>query len=155
MVRAGGLPLRHGRVRIVGVTPSNTGFRDAQRKLRAQFGEEITFFGPPIVTWPPDTPIDPQTGEPYDPTIEAVDNVSQEVRVKCNVVFTTAGPDVEFSAAGTTERTHVMLIADIDDAPAISPALEFECRGEGYRVTSQKADGIGGLQRYLVWGRKR
>ena len=75
--------------------------------------------------------------------------------MKCDVVFTTAGPDVEFSAAGTTERTHVMLIADIDDAPAIGPALEFECRGEGYRVTSQKADGIGGLQRYLVWGRKR
>ena len=138
-------------------TPASNmdGFVAAQRKLRSQFGEEITFFGPPIVTWPPDTPIDPQTGTPYDPTIEAVDNVSQEVRVKCNVVFTAAGPDVEFSAAGTTERTHVMLIADIDDAPAISPALEFECRGEGYRVTSQKADGIGGLQRYLVWGRKR
>ena len=139
----------------MGVTPDHTGFRDAQRKLREHFGEEITFFGPPIVTYPPDTPIDPQTGEPYDPTIEAVDNVSPEARVKCDVVFTTAGPDVEFSAAGTTERTHVMLIADIDDQPAISPAQEFECRGEGYRVTSQKADGIGGLQRYLVWGRKR
>lgn len=139
-------------------TPSSNtaGFAAAQRRLRAQFGEDVVFYAPQTgVVYPPGTPIDPQTGTPYDPTIEPDEAVDQSVTVKCDVSFTAAGPDAEYSAAGITERTHVMLIADIDDRPAIEPAVEFQCRGDMYAITSQKPDGIGGLQRYLVWGRRK
>jgi len=48
-----------------------------------------------------------------------------------------------------------MLIADIDDRATIEPCGEFVCRDEAFAIVAQKPDGIGGVQRWLVFGRRR
>jgi hypothetical protein len=48
------------------------GFADAQSRLRNQFAEEVTFMYPEQFAWPAGTPIDPETDEPYDPTVEPI-----------------------------------------------------------------------------------
>jgi hypothetical protein len=53
------------------------------------------------------------------------------------------------------EQTHLLLIADIAAASAIAPAVEFDVRGARHKIEAQKPDGIGALQRYLVWGRQK
>lgn len=138
--------------------PDIDGFVAAQRELRDAFGEEIVFTGSVTVTWPVDTEIDPETGEPYDPLIEPVSSGSpQTATVKCNVAFrtapTTAG--AEFAAFGAVENDHVMLIADIDDQSTIEPMTDFTCRGARFKIESKRPDGVGGVQRFLVYGRRR
>lgn len=141
-------------------TPDLLGFRDAQRKLRREFAETITFLEPEVAAYPPGTQMDPETGKPYDPVIEA-DSTTQITReVRCNVVFKAinragVGGEAETSALGWNEATAVMLICDIDDKPNIDDAEEFILRDEIYKITATKDDGIGSTQRVLVYGRKR
>ena len=59
------------------ITPDLQGFRDAQSELRQLFGQDITFQAKAAATWPLGTPIDPETNEPYDPTIEPVSELCE------------------------------------------------------------------------------
>jgi hypothetical protein len=135
------------------------GFADAQRRLRNEFAEEVTFFYPEQSEWPAGTPLDPETGEPYDPTVVPITASAASAAVRCNVGFYSTvaqrGEQADNSPAGTLDKTHVLLIADITAASAIAPAVEFDVRDTLFRIEAQKPDGIGALQRYLVWGRAR
>lgn len=140
-------------------TADLAGFADAQQRLRGQFGEEVTFFYPEQFLYPAGTPIDPETGEPYDPTVVPISASAASAVVRCNFGFYSTvaqrGEQAEDVAAGKFDKTHVLLIADIAAASAIAPAVDFEARGTRFRVEAQKPDGIGALQRYLVWGRSK
>jgi hypothetical protein len=135
------------------------GFRDAQRRLRNEFAEEVTFLLPEQFEYPAGTPIDPETGEPYDPTVVPTVASAASAVVRCNVAFNTRNrsdeQQIQSGALGVFEQTHVMLIADIAAASAIAPAVEFDVRDARYKIEAQKPDGIGELQRYLVWGRQK
>lgn len=142
-----------------GVSPDMLGFRDAQRKLRDQFGEDVTFFMAEQLTYPAGTAVDPETGEPYDPTIEPETTVQDSFTVHCSVAFISqANRDtLEFktSALGDEERTHVLVIADYGDRDLVNGAVEFTWRGDPFKVEAQKPDGIGSPQRILTWGRRK
>lgn len=142
------------------VTPDLAGFVDAQQRLRDAFGEQITFLAEPSVTFPPGTPTDPETGKPYDPVIAATGSAQASAAVKCDVVFravnragVTGGET--FEAIGITDATHIMLIADISARTTIESCVDFDCRGERFKITAQKPDGVGGVQRWLIYGRRR
>jgi hypothetical protein len=63
------------------------GFADAQSRLRNQFAEEVTFMYPEQFAWPAGTPIDPETDEPYDPTVEPITASAASAVVRCDVAF--------------------------------------------------------------------
>jgi hypothetical protein len=138
--------------------PDIAGFADAQRRLHVGFAEPVTFFFDPEVTFPTGTPLDPETGEPYDPAIRPTASGTVSREVPCEVAFKAinrAGVtgNEQDSAVGVMASTHVMLICAIEAASAASGAREFETRGDRFLITSQKPDGVGGLQRYLTYGR--
>lgn len=136
--------------------PDISGFAAAQTELRDQFGEDIVFLQETEVTFPPGTPVDPETGKPYDPAIEPTASGQASAVVKCNVAFRSANESVEFGALGITEATRIMLICDLDDRDVIEPANEFICREERYAISAQRPDGLGPtLQRWLVYGRRK
>lgn len=142
------------------VTPDIEGFADAQKRLREHFAETITFLEHRVSDWPAGTPIDPETQRPYDPVVEADSTTRPEHVVECNVVFKAinrAGVSGETDAGplGWNDTSHVMLIADISDEETITGCEDFILREEVYKITATKPDGIGSVQRLLIYGRKR
>lgn len=136
--------------------PDLAGFADAQHRLREAFGEPVIFLHPPVETWPPGTALDPETGRAYDPMIEPDTTAQASATVICDVATRPfSNDDVEVAPVGLVEREHQMLACDLGYASAASGAVEYEVRGARYAITSQRADGIGGLQRFLTFGRRR
>lgn len=139
-------------------TPDLAGFAQAQDRLRKHFGEVCWFIREASVTFPPSTPIDPQTKRPYDPLIKPSASAQASGAVKCNVAFRpTVGADAEtqMTPIGWAEETDILLIAPSAAASAASGAQEVLVRDERYKVVAMKPDGIGSKQRLLAWGKRR
>lgn len=140
------------------IAPDMSGFEDAQVRLREQFGEPVVFLFEPVVTWPDDTPIDPETGDPYDPAVRPEASGQASATVDCTIAFKAinragvTGGESE-GALGIVPSTHIMAICGSAAASAVDGAREMIARGEHFLVTSQKPDGIGGLQRFLTYGK--
>ena len=137
--------------------PNLAGFREAQERKRALLGEDITFFAEPVYTWPPNVPMDAQTGRPYDPVIEPLSSAAASAIVRCGVFFRAVnragiGGEVEIGAPGVVEKTKVMLIANAGAASAIEPMVRFQARAEPFLIEVMKFDGVAGIDRVLVYG---
>lgn len=142
------------------LSPDLAGFTDAQRRHRENFGEAVTFFGEATETYPAGTPLDPETGRPYDPTIDPDSSTAPQAVVNCNVVYKAVNRagisgEAQATALGWMETGDVMLIADITDKPQIDGKVRFQLRDETWDIHSTIEDGIAGVQRLLVFGRKR
>jgi len=136
--------------------PDLAGFAEAQSRLRTHFGEPVLFIWPAEKTWPPGTKLDDETGEPYDPMIEPVSTDPDERLALGDVARRPfQHEDVEFSAPGMVEREHVMVAMDGGYASAASAADSFIVGGSEYELPSGRFDGIGELQRYLAFGRRK
>lgn len=138
--------------------PDRSGFADAQSRLRAALGRDVTFFGEVLMDFPDGTPINPQTGRPYDPVLAPSASACASGMVRCNVqrVFGPRVKQLDHSAVGVGGVSHVMLIAD--DSPAnrtvIEPSVRFVLDREDFKVLSTKRDApIRGAPRLLVFGR--
>lgn len=141
-------------------TPDIAGFTDAMQRLRSQFGEDVVFLGEASVTFPDGTPIDPENGWPYDPTIRPIASGQASATVKCDIFFRSlprggGAGEASQGPAGIRDDTLLMLIADISDRDSIDMAQEFVARGDRFKIEAKKADGIGGIQRYLVYGKQK
>src|SRR4051812_43827116 len=55
-------------------------------RLRGTLGTDATFLIPPEATWPTGTPLDPETGRPYDPFLEP-ENPEEPTEVTVRVSF--------------------------------------------------------------------
>lgn len=134
------------------------GFAAAQQRLRGQFGEAAVFLQAPVFTYPGGTPIDPDTGAPYDPVITPTSSAQASATVNVNVAFEAyrAGRDRDDQpgAIGFVDRAHIMLIADLQDRSQCEGAISVLVREQLYKVTAMKVDGIGQLQRWLTFARK-
>lgn len=135
------------------VTPDKPGFAAAQAQLRDYFGEDVTFHFEAVRTWAPDVPINPSTGEPYDPAIAAATSNERTETVKCDVVFSARNPKAVATAIGEELAGAVVLIAGIADRANMEGAEVAEVRGERYQLIGSRPDGIGGVQRFLAWGK--
>jgi hypothetical protein len=136
--------------------PDLEGFAEAQSRLRSLFGEPVVFINPPELVWPPGTKLDDETGMPYDPTIEPASTETDNRLAKGDVAARPFNAeDVEFAAPGMVEREHVMVAMDMPYASAASGATAFMVRGSEYKLTSSRPDGVGALQRFLAFGRRK
>lgn len=136
--------------------PDLAGFADAQGRLREAFAEPVVFIRPPELVWPSGTPIDPETGAPYDPTIDPVSWSDDTAEIPCDILTQPlTKDDVTWTALGATERDHAIFIAASGTASAASGASAVVARDEDYMVTSQKFDGVAGVQHFLTFGRKK
>jgi hypothetical protein len=140
---------------VAAVEPDLFGLQEAQRRLRGWFGENVIFLQASEYTYPAGTPIDPETGEPYDPTIEPESVNTPGTSVQCDVALVTGvEDDGTHSAAGVFDATHYLLIADIGERNNCEPAQTCVVRNESCTIVAQKPDGIGFEQRWLVWARR-
>lgn len=133
-------------------TPDLAGFRAAQERKRALMGVDVTFYAEPVSIWPPALPMDAETGRPRDPTVEPLSSAAASAVIRCGVAYRSTGPQVEAGAPGLVQRTDVMLIADAGAGSAIEPMVRFQARGDEYLIEARKFDGVGPIDRYLVWG---
>lgn len=123
-------------------------------RKRAAMSEDVIFRGEPEVTFAPGTPLDPETGKPYDPVLVG-SAVTASATLRCEVAYRTRGDHPRPAPIGWMENTDVMLIADSDAAATASGMIEFETRGERFEIRAQKFDGVVGVDRYLIWGAQK
>jgi hypothetical protein len=137
--------------------PDLDGWREAQARLRTALGQNVTFKIPLPKVWDPDVQLDPETGEPYDPTVVPTSGGGfAEIEKRVSVVFRPIHPNVEDPVldepAGVMHRESVALMADPADYPDIEDAARFTLQGNEYRVTSIDADGLVETDRYVIFG---
>jgi hypothetical protein len=130
------------------------GFADAQQRLRERFGEPAVFLQPPQFTYPPGTPIDPETDRAYDPVLVPTASAQASAAVNVTVAYQARARDETAGPIGFSDRAHVMLIADLADRPLCEGAITVLLREDPYTITAMRPDGIGQLQRWLTYARK-
>jgi hypothetical protein len=138
-------------------TPDLQGFAEAQDQKRERLGSDVTFLSKAQVTFPPGTPVNPDTGDPYDPTIEPVSSAQASAVVRCGVYFRAlvrgAGGEATAGAAGWEEATRIFAIAPIDAKDEIADAIEMIFHNERFKIHTIKDDEVvGGYQRILIYG---
>lgn len=132
-------------------TPDLAGFADAQRRLRREFGEAVTFLGEVTATFPDGTALDFE-GNPYDPTIEPETEAQASASAICTIAAKpTTGTEEEPSQAGVFETGHVVLSADIADRALIEDKSHAVFRERRWLIDATQPDGIAGIQRLLVF----
>lgn len=137
--------------------PDLAGWREAQDRLREALGEDVTFSIPLPKTYDESVALDPETGEPYDPTVVPTSGGGfTSVIVRATVVFhpIKRGDEdqVEQSAVGMMDIKNVALLVGEADYPGIQDAAEFVLHGRDYRITDMMPDGLVGIDRYVVYG---
>jgi hypothetical protein len=106
-------------------SPDVAGFRAAQARLREVLGVDAVFIIASALTWPPDTPLDPETGRPYDPFLEPVTpEVDVQVTVRCSFVQRPlVAADPTLSPIGSIDRGSAALVVAEADQPAVKDAV--------------------------------
>lgn len=135
-------------------TASLAAFVDAQQRLRDQLGADIVFWQDPVITLPPGTPVDPETGVAYDPTIVGSATAGGSAMARCSVVYGITGVQALQTAIGVDDVTHVVLITASAAASAAADAASFDWSDERYAIIAQKPD-IKWQARWLIFGRRR
>lgn len=129
--------------------PDLAGFREAMAVLNEKFGALATFRIPPDpedVEWPDDAGIDPETGMPFDPTVEAVGDSDAvgEVTARVEVVHrtTSQGAQTTLGALGWVEEASLALILLPATKEVVEGATEVVVFNERQRILSFRPDGI-------------
>lgn len=142
------------------VLPDLAGFRAAMADQRDAVGADVEFYIEEARTYPPGTTLDPASGEPYDPTIGAIEE-GDSVVVHCGVymrpVPSSMRADVVAEAIGAIDQGAALIdIAPEDyDQSGLANATEAELFGERYEITDRDPDGIDLRHRVLVYVRKK
>lgn len=128
--------------------PDLDGFRKAMVNLRETMGRDVPFFTPTPTTWPEGTAIDPQTGEPYDPTIEPISSGFTSAAVRALVVLPGAGvraDEVIAAAIGEVEEGRGVVVVGLDDWEAhdLEDATQVEIYDERWEIKQSDLDGVG------------
>lgn len=133
-------------------TPNLSGFVSAQDALREMFGETVIFYVPITPTWPQDAAIDPETGRPYDPTIEPASSGQASAAVRA-IVDDGAHPagDERVTAVGDMGEADLVVDVNAADYPAASGADRALVRGDRFAVTRWRPDGLSGTDRWLAF----
>lgn len=123
--------------------PNIAGFKEAQSRLRNLLGTTAIFHVPGPVVYPPGTPVDPQTGRPYDPTIKPTSEPITDKPHKVAVVVARPsgrGGEVEVSWAGLRYGDSALL--EMDDAVAadVQAATTVTIKGMNYKISQLRPD---------------
>lgn len=138
--------------------PDLAGFVEAQNRLRGQVGMDVIFEIPVAAVYPVGTALDPESGEPYDPTVVPESGGgTTEVTVRASTVFRpirTGGEDfVEAGAAGVTRDRSAAVDVAIGDFPQIAGATHFTISDMRFRITEEIPDGMTAApDRRIIYG---
>lgn len=139
------------------------GFRDAMARMRGFMGRDVTFLKQIEGTYPVGTQVDPETGLPFDPTIEPVGATEQELAVPANVYTAVAGnrgafkDDQQMSAIGWLEAGNVIFDVSVSDFDSLGldDATAVEDLGSRYKISDTDPWFVGGVEyRVLVFAKK-
>jgi hypothetical protein len=136
------------------VEPDLAGFAEAQQRHRTKFGEDVVFLGEVTAVFPGGTPLDPETGDPYDPALQPTSSGQASAVVRCTVAWRSASEEGGGSAGGWFEAMHITLSADIAERAKIDGKMYARVRGIRYLITQAEPDGIAGVQRMVIACRK-
>jgi hypothetical protein len=143
--------------------PNVAGWMEAQDRLRTLLGTTVYFLIPPTLTaedYPPGTSLDPETGFPFDPTVEIVSQEEAErIEVVASVVHRPIDTDVRDAAldmpVGLVPSSNAALIISLADRERTEGATEVEIWGERYRITEWRRDGLTVQNRWIVFTQER
>jgi hypothetical protein len=133
--------------------PDVAGYAAAQTRLREQLGIDADFLikGEPV--WPPGTPIDPETGKPYDPFLDPVTPV-EETTITVRVSFVHRPLDAADPAAspiGPLDRGNAALIVAEADYPTVHGARRVQVAGEVWDLQSWRHDVAARMPRWIAY----
>lgn len=141
--------------------PNVAGFVAAQDNLRARLGRSVVFKVPTAAEWPEGTKINPDTGEPYDATIQRVGDRFTEVTKVCLVILKQASPlrpqaDTESEPSGEMSGMDIILDVAAEDYPDIEDASEMTVNGLNYRIREAKPFSLSESKyRWIIYGMQR
>lgn len=138
-------------------SPDIAGFREAQARLRQKMGQDVAFSIPETPQWAPGVQLDPETGRPYDPTIEPTagggfTTVTHRVSVIFRPIRGRLQDETEATAMGIVSDDTAALLMDPADYPSVESAVKFDLNGTDYKITEAVPDGLAGVDRYVVFG---
>jgi hypothetical protein len=131
------------------VFPDLAGFAEAQQRLRSRFGRVVTFYKPTDALYSPDVPLDEQTGPASGGAIASASAVASVVYAPLQG---TNRDRTVSDQLGQHSKLNKDLILGIEDRPIASGAVRFELDGEHWKIVDTKLDGVGDLQRIVVFG---
>lgn len=141
------------------ISPDLEGFRDAAILMRAEMGADVPFFTRVDGTFPPDTPIDPETGKPFDPAVAESGSAWGSAVLRAGVYtkpVTGADDDAIANAVGWFEQGAIVLDVDPDDYASVEAATEVEWNGDRYEISDVDGSSIDNVEhRKLVFARKQ
>lgn len=133
--------------------PDLAGFAEAQDALRARMGVDAVFLIRGEKTWPAGTPLDPETGRPFDPFLEPeVDAGDAEIVVRCSYVSRPMQTqDPAGSPIGAIDRGNAALVVDPDDHAMVADAYRVRVGAEVYDLQEWRWDNVGGMERWIAY----
>lgn len=144
------------------ITPDFAGYDAAQRRLRSVLGRDVVIHSivPPV--YPAGTRLDPESGEPHDPTIAPESGgsvVSQILHARVlGAAFVGAGA-AAFGGREVTDQlgTHstrdVALVLDPELYNDVANATSFEVDDDTYAVQDVLHDEVGHSPRVVIYGK--
>lgn len=145
---------------LIAPTPGDiAAFVAAQDELRQSAGTLVSFGVPQDPTWPAGTPINPDTGLPFDATVTQANAEFQWVDVPVLVIEKEASPmrpqaDAYFNESGFREGMDLILDVGAADYDAtVSQATTFKYAGRDFQIAESKPFTLGGTTyRWLTYG---
>lgn len=136
--------------------PDTDGFVAAQRRLLTDLGGPVVFRVPQPATYAPEVALNPETGQPYDPTVVPTsggDFAEVVVTGTATPVRALALDDAQTEPVGILPAGDMAVLIDSADEPSIDGATEFVVREQRYRITSMVGKGMRGVTyQYAVFG---
>lgn len=135
--------------------PDLAGFREAQDRLIDLAGTPCDFHTPGVLTWPADVAIDPETGDPYDPTaVPDAPEAPTVVTKKCSVIsgvprVTTDRSDT-FNPFGWVNDTRIALKLPAADYPDVKDATTVTVYGVDYAIHEWREVGLDIIDSYYA-----
>jgi hypothetical protein len=141
-------------------SPDLTGFRDAMVTMRQEMGTDVPFFTRSNGTYPPGTAIDPETQEPFDPTVAESGSgwasASYRVGVYTAPVANDRTDDAVANPVGWFENGNIVLDMAPDDYASAQDATEVEWNGYRYEISDVEGSEIRNVEhRKLVFARRK
>lgn len=138
-------------------SPDLTAFREAQAKLRQDMGTDVDFQVPVPPQWPPGTRINPETGRPYDPTIDPLPGTGGTTATtkRVGLIYKAVTDEpTEDGRSGVRRDKSLALAIELGDYADIAEANTVTVGEIDYRITEIVRD-PGPDDRYLAYAETR
>lgn len=143
------------------VTPSVEAFVAAQSNMRSLLGTTAQFLIPLGAVWAEGTRINPDSGLPYDATIQPVGDAFTTVEKTILIIVKQGSPlrpqsDTFWEQAGDMTGMDIIVDIDASDMADVEDASEMTINGLRYKIEEAKPFSMAStLYRYLIYGKER